>query len=61
MKLKKRTKEAQYKFALEQIAHLGAGLKPEVIDWQNIGKNAVAMAKSGLYETCEKCGQVIHK
>lgn len=52
----KRTKENEYKKALQKIALMGYGLKDEMRDWSNIGKNAVSTARESLSEKCKHCG-----
>lgn len=47
----------QMRSALVCISEMGAGLKPEIIDWTNIGKNAVYVARQALMEKCTECGQ----
>ena len=54
---KRRTKrEDDLDSALRHIAEMGIGMKEDVIDWQNIGKNAVATARNALAGKCETCG-----
>jgi hypothetical protein len=60
VKKKNRTsipKEQDLRLALLKISEMGKGIKPEIIDWQNIGKNAVATAKEVLREKCVECGK----
>lgn len=48
------------KAALETLANIsmiGDGLKPEIIDWANIGKNAKAMAREVFRPKCKECGK----
>lgn len=40
---------------LKKIAIMGFGMKDEVRDWQNIGRNAVLTAREGLAGKCEAC------
>lgn len=47
----------QIEQALKKIADMGKGLKPEVIDWGNIGKNAVYVARKALAKKCKTCGK----
>lgn len=56
MKKKKPTPK-QIEYALKSISEMGKGLKPEIIDWENIGKNAVHLAKETLREKCAECGR----
>lgn len=44
---------------LRKIAEMGRGMKPEIIDWQNIGKNAVHLARQHLQPKCKTCGQPV--
>ncbi len=48
--------ESEAERILNEIAHMGVGLKPEIIDWQNIGKNAVHVARNYLAGKCSECG-----
>ncbi len=60
MKKKNRTKkpsEQDLRLALLKISEMGARLKPEMVDWQNIGKSAVSLAKEVLREKCVECGK----
>lgn len=60
MKKKPRTKKKtieDYRLALLRIASFGQGIKPDIIDWQNIGKMAVGEAKEALREKCLECGK----
>ena len=50
-------KEKEYRDALNKIATMGANLRKDLIDWTNIGKNAVFTAKEALLEKCKKCGK----
>jgi hypothetical protein len=50
-------KERDYRLALLKIAEMGKGLKPEIIDWSNIGRNAVSFARETLAGKCRTCGR----
>lgn len=43
---------------LRRIAEMGKNMKPEIIDWQAIGKNATYLARQHLAPKCKECGQV---
>lgn len=43
--------------ALLAIAKMGLGLKPEIIDWPNVGKNAVKLARDTVAGKCQCCGK----
>lgn len=43
--------------ALLFIAEMGQRMKPEVIDWAQVGKNAVHAAQEAISGRCEKCGR----
>jgi hypothetical protein len=45
------------RLALFKISEMGAGMKAEVIDWANIGNNAISIAKETLREKCVECGK----
>lgn len=44
---------------IRKIAEMGKGMKPEIIDWQNIGKNATYLARQYLTPKCKCCGQPV--
>lgn len=46
-----------YQMTLLKISNMGSGLKENVIDWQNIGKNAVHTAKEALRKKCKEYGK----
>lgn len=48
---------AQMKLALERISKYGQGMDPNIVDWINIGKNSVNLAKETLREKCKECGK----
>lgn len=50
-------REKEYREALDKIAAMGVGVKQQMIDWSNIGKNAVYTATEALKEKCSKCGK----
>lgn len=58
-----KTKEEQikeltkYRDMVLRIANMGANMKPEIIDWNNIGKNSVHLCRELLRPKCEKCGK----
>jgi hypothetical protein len=54
---KKKATPEQMESALRSISNMGIGIKPEIIDWANIGKNAVSLAKEVLREKCAECGK----
>lgn len=54
---KKGPSDAEIKTALTKIAGLGSGISTAHIDWENIGKNAVHLAKETLREKCVECGK----
>lgn len=41
--------------AIEIIARMGHGIKESALDWANIGKNAVAVAKKVEAGECPTC------
>ena len=43
--------------ALKHIAEMGLNMKEDVIDWKNIGKNAVHTARVTLAGKCTECGR----
>lgn len=45
--------------ALMKIAKMGQGMREEVIDWKNIGRNAVFTAQDVLAAKCRTCGQKV--
>lgn len=45
---------------LYKIAMMGHGIKEGIVDWQQIGKNAVHVAKESLAGTCGECGRPRH-
>lgn len=53
----KKTQQQQNNEALLKISMMGSGLKPEIIDWANIGRNAVSLAKETLRKKCKECGR----
>lgn len=50
-----KSKERDYKKALYQIAMMGHGMKDEIRDWQQIGRNAVFVAREVLTGKCPTC------
>lgn len=57
MKEKKKTQNQQNAEALVKISMMGSGINPRIIDWEAIGKNAVALAKETLRHKCKACGK----
>lgn len=57
MKTKKKTQNQQNAEALLKISMMGSGMQAHVIDWSNIGRNAVAVAKETLRHKCKACGK----
>ncbi len=51
----KSTMQKQREAALYEIAMMGHGMKDEVRDWANIGRNAVLTARKELAGKCECC------
>lgn len=49
----------ELELALKYISMMGAGLKMDVIDWGNIGKNAVYKAREAISPKCRTCGNKI--
>lgn len=47
----------QIEYALISISKMGDGIKPENIDWANIGKISVSIAKETLRSKCKECGR----
>lgn len=47
----------KYQNTLRAISIMGDGLREEVKDWTNIGKNAVYTAKEALKVKCPRCGK----
>lgn len=56
-KQKKMTELEVYRDALFVISKMGADINPEIIDWKNIGKNAVHHAEEVLRHKCPRCGK----
>jgi len=54
---KQRPDEKTIRLALLKISELGSGIKPEIVDWANIGRHAVVIAKEALREKCIECGK----
>lgn len=54
---KERPTPQQIKYALDSISKMGSGMKPEMIDWKQVGKNAVHLAKETLRPKCIECGK----
>lgn len=42
---------------LTKISMMGDGIKADIVDWINIGKNAKAMAREALRPKCTRCGK----
>jgi len=42
---------------LYKISQMGEGMRENVIDYSNIGKNAKAMAREAFRSKCSKCGK----
>lgn len=53
----KSKREKELEAALRKIALMGHGMKDEVRDWGNIGRNAVMTARDALSGKCEACGK----
>lgn len=51
-------KEIQYLKALDEIAHKGYGMREDVIDYANVGRSSVAIARKALAGSCDCCGQM---
>lgn len=49
----------ELKAVVSKIASMGKGMKPEIIDWQNIGKMATRAAREYLQPKCRTCGQPV--
>jgi hypothetical protein len=49
--------EKELRIALSKIASMGNGLKPDVIDWERIGKQAVQVANEVFRQRCAECGK----
>lgn len=50
----KEAENNRYKKALEEISQMGDGIKPNMIDWANIGRNAKYIAKTSLAKKRKK-------
>lgn len=50
-----KSKKKTDKEVLSQIAMMGLGLKEEIKDWGNIGRNAVRLAQMHLAGQCKTC------
>lgn len=42
---------------LSSIANMGIGIPQHMVDWQNIGKNAVNLARKTFEQKCIECGK----
>lgn len=56
-KINKKSRQQQIELTLIDISQMGKGLKENIIDWEQIGKNAVYAAKEALREKCPRCGK----
>lgn len=52
--------EKLYLEALHAIAKMGYAMRDDLIDWQNIGKNAVKIARETVAGKCGTCGKPNH-